>query len=130
MSIMISRRAFAGTLGWVAGASLLKGTLARAATDHRPQAGKPILLNSNENPYGPSPKALAAVVAANAVANRYPDDAEDRMRSAIAKYHGVADDQVVLGCGSSEILQIADLAFTGPGRAVVAAEPTFEAVLH
>jgi len=51
------------------------------------------------------------------------------MCSAIAKHHRVAPDQVVLGCGSSEIIQMADEAFAGPGRRVVAAEPTFEAVL-
>jgi histidinol-phosphate aminotransferase len=77
------------------------------------------LLNSNENPYGPSAKALAALVAANPVASRYPDDAEDAMRAAIAKHHGVAPEQVVLGCGSSEILQMADL----PSQAL-AGEPS------
>jgi histidinol-phosphate aminotransferase len=51
------------------------------------------------------------------------------MRKAIAAQHGVGPDQVVLGCGSSQILQMADAAFLGPGRKVVAAEPTFEAVL-
>ena len=132
MSMRISRRAFAGTLGYAAGATLLDASLARAAAANvrRPDTAGPILLNSNENPYGPSPKALAALVAANPIANRYPDDAEDAMRAAIAKHHGVAPEQVVLGCGSSEILQMADLAFTGPGRKVVAAEPTFEAVLR
>jgi histidinol-phosphate aminotransferase len=132
MSTPISRRAFAGTLGFAAGAALFDASLARAAASNgrHPETAGPILLNSNENPYGPSPKALAALVAANPVANRYPDDAEDAMRAAIAKHHGVATEQVVLGCGSSEILQMADLAFTGPGRRVVAAEPTFEAVLR
>jgi histidinol-phosphate aminotransferase len=42
----------------------------------------------------------------------------------------VSPDRVVLGCGSSEILRLCDAAFLGPGRTVVAAEPTFEAVLH
>jgi len=132
MSTPISRRAFAGTLGFAAGAALLDGSLAHAAASNgrHPETAGPILLNSNENPYGPSPKALAALVAANPVANRYPDDAEDAMRAAIAKHHSVAPEQVVLGCGSSEILQMADLAFTGPGRRAVAAEPTFEAVLR
>jgi histidinol-phosphate aminotransferase len=132
MSTPISRRAFAGTLGFAAGAALLDASATRAAASsgrHLETAG-PILLNSNENPYGPSPKALAALVAANPVANRYPDDAENAMRAAIAKHHGVAAEQVVLGCGSSEILQMADLAFTGAGRSAVAAEPTFEAVLR
>jgi histidinol-phosphate aminotransferase len=132
MSTPISRRAFAGTLGFAAGAALIDASLARAAASKgpHPETAGPILLNSNENPYGPSPKALAALIAANPVANRYPDDAEDAMRAAIAKQHGVATEQVVLGCGSSEILQMADLAFTGPGRKAVAAEPTFEAVLR
>src|SRR5580765_2547947 len=127
MSTPISRRAFAGTLGFAAGAALLDAALPRAAAANgrRRETAGPILLNSNENPYGPSPKALAALVAANPVANRYPDDAEDAIRAAIAKHHGVAPEQVVLGCGSSEILQMADLAFTGPGRRAVAAETTF-----
>ena len=133
MSTPISRRAFAGTLGLAAGVALLDVRVARAVAatnDRRPETAGPILLNSNENPYGPSQKALAALVAANPVANRYPDDAEAVMRAAIAKHHGVAPEQVVLGCGSSEILQMADLASTGPGRTAVAAEPTFEAVLR
>jgi histidinol-phosphate aminotransferase len=132
MSTPISRRAFAGTLGFAAGAAWLDARLARAAASNgrHPETAGPILLNSNENPYGPSLKALAALVAANPVANRYPDDAENAMRAAIAKHHGVAAEQVVLGCGSSEILQMADLAFTGAGRSAVAAEPTFEAVLR
>src|SRR5262245_59149461 len=132
MSALISRRAFVGTLGLAAGASLLDASLARAAAANgsHSQTASPILLNSNENPYGPSPKALAALVAANSLANRYPDDGEVAMQTAIAKHHNVAPEQIVLGCGSSEILQMADLAFTGPGRTAVAAEPTFEAVLR
>jgi histidinol-phosphate aminotransferase len=63
------------------------------------------------------------------VANRYPDALEDEARAAIAKHHGVTADRIALGCGSSEILQMADSAFTGPGKTAVAAEPTFEAVL-
>ncbi|HEX4825939.1 MAG TPA: aminotransferase class I/II-fold pyridoxal phosphate-dependent enzyme [Candidatus Polarisedimenticolaceae bacterium] len=130
MPMPISRRAFAGVIGFAAGAALLDKPLVRAATDRRPQREGAIRLDSNENPYGPSAKALAALIAANPIANRYPDDAEETMRSALAKLHGVASEQVVLGCGSSEILQMADLVSTGPGRAAVAAEPTFEAVLH
>jgi len=132
MSFKISRRTFAGTLGFAVGATLLDTKLARtaAAAARGSETIGPILLNSNENPYGPSPKALEALLAANPLTNRYPDDAEDAMRAAIAKHHGVSPEQVVLGCGSSEILQMADLAFTGPGRKAVAAAPTFEAVLN
>jgi histidinol-phosphate aminotransferase len=131
MSTPISRRTFAGTLGLAAGAALLETPLARTAeaAARRQKPAGAVLLNSNENPYGPSPKALEALLAADPIANRYPDAAEDAMRAAIAKHHGVSPEQVTLGCGSSEILQMADLAFTGPGRKAVAAEPTFEAVL-
>jgi histidinol-phosphate aminotransferase len=131
MSIALSRRSFAGTLGLAAGAALLESPFLRIAeaAAREPRPADAILLNSNENPYGPSPKALGAYVQAGNVASRYPDSLEDEMRAAIAKHHGVAVEQVVLGCGSSQILQMADEAFAGPGRRVVAAEPTFEAVL-
>jgi histidinol-phosphate aminotransferase len=131
MPLAISRRTFAGTLGLAAGAALFKTPLARTAeaAARAPRPADAILLNSNENPYGPSPKALEAFAKAGRVANRYPDALENQMRNAIATHHGVTPDQVVLGCGSSEILQMADLAFSGPSLRVVAAEPTFEAVL-
>jgi histidinol-phosphate aminotransferase len=131
MPFSLSRRSFAGTLGLAAGAALLESPFLRIAeaAARSPRPADAILLNSNENPYGPSPKAVGAYVQAGSIANRYPDALEDEMRAAIAKHHGVASDQVVLGCGSSEILQMADEAFAGPGRRVVAAEPTFEAVL-
>jgi histidinol-phosphate aminotransferase len=131
MPLAISRRTFAGTLGAAAGAALLDSPLVRrtaeAATVRRPRPLDAVLLNSNENPYGPSAKAVEA--AAKAAPNRYPDGLEEEVRGAIAKHHGVAQEQVVLGCGSSEILRMADMAFSGPGKRVVAAEPTFEAVL-
>ncbi len=130
MSTTLSRRSFAGTLGLAAGAAVLESPLSLIAKAARsPRPGGAILLNANENPYGPSPKALEAFAKSAGVANRYPDALEDQMRSAIAMHHGVSPDQVVLGCGSSEILQMADLAFSGPSLKVVAAEPTFEAVL-
>jgi len=49
--------------------------------------------------------------------------------AALARLHGVAPERIVLGCGSSEVLRMADAAFLGPGKTLVAAEPTFEAVL-
>ena len=127
----ISRRRFAGSLGLAAGAALLDPPLGRAAAaGTRP--GRPadaVLLNSNENPFGPSPQALEAATRAGRAFGRYPDALEDEVRAALAKHHGVASERIVLGCGSSEILRMADMAFAGPDRRVVAAEPTFEAVL-
>jgi histidinol-phosphate aminotransferase len=130
MPLAISRRTFAGTLGAAAGAALLDSPLVRRTAEAASRRARPldaVLLNSNENPYGPSAKALE--VAAKAAPNRYPDGLEEEVRAAIAKHHGVLPEQVVLGCGSSEVLRMADMAFSGPGRRVVAAEPTFEAVL-
>ncbi|HQR46934.1 MAG TPA: aminotransferase class I/II-fold pyridoxal phosphate-dependent enzyme [Thermoanaerobaculia bacterium] len=131
MTTPLSRRAFAGTLGLAAGAALVDSPLGRVAeaAARRPRPAGAVILNSNENPYGPFSKALEALGRAGAFANRYPDALEDEVRAAIAKHHGVAIEQVVLGCGSSEILQMADEAFAGPGGRVVAAQPTFEAVL-
>lgn len=117
----ITRRHFASGLSFVVGAALGARPAAAAA---------PIDLSSNENPYGPSPAALEAMTRTQPVASRYPDAAEARVAEAIARHHGTTPDRVVLGCGSSEVLRLCDAAFLGPGRTVIAADPTFEAVLH
>ena len=132
MPMPMTRRTLAGALGAAAGAALLDTRFGRTAAAASVRRGMPldvVQLNSNENPYGPSPKALEAAQRAQSVFNRYPDSLDDEARRAIAKHHGVALERIVLGCGSSEILQMADTAFTGPGKVAVAAEPTFEAVL-
>jgi histidinol-phosphate aminotransferase len=131
----LTRRQFTSSLGAGLGAAIVAGPFgARRAEAARPASaaetpGEPILLNSNENPYGPAPSALDAMTKAESVAARYPDAAEERLIEAIAKMHAVEPDRVVLGCGSGEVLQMADMAFLGPGKKVVVAEPTFEAVL-
>jgi histidinol-phosphate aminotransferase len=125
----VSRRHFALSLGAVLGTAVARPSGAAAAPE--PAAGTSVVdLSSNENPYGPSPGALEAMTRSQAVAGRYPDAAEKETIEAIARLHGVGADRIVLGCGSSEILRLCDAAFLGSGRTVVAAEPTFEAVLH
>lgn len=123
----LSRRSFAGALGAGLGASLLSPRLLPAVRAAAPSG--PILLNSNENPYGPSARAREAMTASQVIAARYPDAVEEQLCEAIAKHHGVVREQIVLGCGSGEILKMADMAFLSPGRTVVVAQPTFEAVL-
>ena len=128
----LTRRQFTSTLGSGLGAALVDGPfLPSRAEAARPAfaAGDGVRLNSNENPYGPSPAALQAMNRAESTAARYPDQDEERLTEAIARLHGVEPDRVVLGCGSGEVLQMADMAFLGPGKKVVVAEPTFEAVL-
>jgi histidinol-phosphate aminotransferase len=131
MRAPLSRRAFASSLG--AGFVALarpggSGVLAAPLSTAVPAAS--IGLDSNENPYGPSARALAALVPSPSAAARYPDAGEDEVRAALARLHGVAVEQVVLGCGSTEVLKMAAAAFLGPDKRLVAAEPTFEAVIQ
>jgi histidinol-phosphate aminotransferase len=122
-SFPLSRREFVSVAGAALGTALVP-VLSTEARAHRP-----VRLDSNENPYGPSRHAQDAMVGARAIAARYPDALEDRVGGALAALHGLRPENVLLGCGSGEILRMADMAFLGPGRTVVAAEPTFEAVL-
>jgi len=101
-----------------------------AASTAGPAQPTKILLNFNENPYGPTPQALEALSTCGHVAARYPDSAYEGVRDALAAMHGVKQENILLGCGSTEILRAADMTFLGPAQSVVAAEPTFEAVLN
>jgi histidinol-phosphate aminotransferase len=99
------------------------------APQTKPMPTGAILLNFNENPYGPSPKARAALADCAALSNRYPDEAYRQVIDALAQKFNVKPENIILGCGSTEILRAADDAFLDPTRNVVAAAPTFEAVL-
>jgi len=135
-STRLSRRDFAQVVGGGLGAWALAPRLARAGIWAIPaaqrQADLPagaVRIDSNENPYGPSPKALEAMSRSQRVSARYPDALEDEVTAVLAQLHHVDPEQVILGCGSGEVLRMADMAFLSPGKSVVAAEPTFEAVL-
>lgn len=129
----LSRRRFAGMLGagavaaWLRPASASPAATAPAPAANSTPAG-PVRLNSNENPYGPSPAAQAAMRDAVPLAWRYPDDEVDQLTDAIARDHGVPADHLLLGPGSNEILRLAAAAFSGPDRKIVMADPTFEAI--
>jgi histidinol-phosphate aminotransferase len=125
---LLSRRQFAAALAGSSAATMLASRSAEASLPADAPADA-IQLNSNENPYGPSPRALEALTRAQAAAARYPDAAERRLYEAIAAAHAVAPEQVVFGCGSGEVLQMAAMASLRPGRTLVACETTFEAVL-
>jgi histidinol-phosphate aminotransferase len=88
-----------------------------------------VRLSSNENPYGPSPLALKAMTEAFTIAWRYPDEHEQALVNAVGKLHGVANEQILLGNGSGEVLRVSAAAFTGGGKNLVAPDPTFEAIL-
>lgn len=84
-----------------------------------------IKLASNENPLGPSPRAIEAVRRALADVHRYPDGASFALRSKLAAKLGVAQSQLVFGCGADEILELVAKAFLGPGDEGVFAWPSF-----
>ncbi|WP_248732015.1 histidinol-phosphate transaminase [Pseudomonas sp. MWU13-2517] len=71
----------------------------------QPKLTKLVKLNTNENPYGPSPKALAAMQAElNDNLRLYPDPNSDVLKQAVAKYYGIDAGKVFLGNGSDEVL--------------------------
>jgi histidinol-phosphate aminotransferase len=128
----ISRRKFAHLLGIGAAAAVVRPRFTIAA--EQPPKSKStgiVRLSANENPYGPSPKAHAAMKNAHSACNRYPDEANDVLIDKIAKINNVNREQIVLGDGSSEILKLCAETFTGPTQGkLIAADPTFEAILE
>ena len=83
-----------------------------------------VKLDGNENPYGPSPRARAAL-AADYGAHRYPDPEQRRLREALAARHGIDPDCIVAGAGSDEIIDLLFRAYVDPADRVVIAAPTF-----
>jgi histidinol-phosphate aminotransferase len=91
-------------------------------------AAEPVLLYRNENPYGPSEKVVAAMRESAAGGNRYPRTEYDTLVDKLAALHKVKREQIVLGCGSGEILCMAAMTFLKPGKKLVEAAPTFPAL--
>jgi histidinol-phosphate aminotransferase len=88
------------------------------------EPGDVLKLDGNENPYGPSPKALAALQS-NYGADRYADAAQFRLRSAIAGYVGVPAENIVAGAGSDELIDLIFRLWVGVDDTVVISGPTF-----
>src|SRR5213596_2052055 len=135
-TMSISRRRFAQLLGAGAAAVVVKPALSfakptqSAATSST--AGRNIVrLSANENPYGPSLKALQAMTDSFGLSCRYPDEHNNLLIEKLAKLNGGNHDQILLGDGSSEILKLCAETFTGKERGtLVAADPTFEPILQ
>jgi histidinol-phosphate aminotransferase len=84
-----------------------------------------IKLASNENPLGPSPKALAAMRAALESAHLYPDGGGFYLREALAARLGFTRDHIILGSGSNEIIEFLGHAFLNRGDDVITSEHAF-----
>lgn len=128
----LSRRKFAQLLSAGAAAALVRPTVSFAKQpEHIPASGQVVRLSANENPYGPSPKALKAMTDSFTLACRYPDEHNNVLIDKLAKLNGVSREQILLGDGSSEILKLCAETFTGKERGMlVVADPTFEAILE
>jgi len=129
---LFTRRDFSRSLGQTLALSFAapRWRASLAGKMWEPPAGAPVRLNYNESPYGPSPLALQALSVSGPTAARYPEEAHGQMVAALANFHDVRPENILLGCGSTEILRAADMAFLQTGQNIVAAEPTFEAVLE
>ncbi|MBI4986051.1 MAG: histidinol-phosphate transaminase [Rhodocyclales bacterium] len=92
----------------------------------QPKLANLVKLNTNENPYGPSPRALAAMRDEVADTLRlYPDPNADRLKDAIARCYGVAARQVFVGNGSDEVLAHAFLALLRHARPILFPDVTY-----
>ncbi|MDH0287863.1 histidinol-phosphate transaminase [Pseudomonas sp. GD04087] len=92
----------------------------------QPKLAKLVKLNTNENPYGPSPKVVAAIQAElNDTLRLYPDPNADRLKQTIAEYHGVKTSQVFVGNGSDEVLAHAFHALFQHGKPLLFPDVTY-----
>jgi histidinol-phosphate aminotransferase len=84
-----------------------------------------IKLASNENPLGPSPRAVAAIREAVSGIHRYPDGASFSLRAKLAERLQIGQEQLVFGAGADEVLELLVKVLVGPGDEVVYAWPSF-----
>lgn len=84
-----------------------------------------VKLASNENPLGPSPKAIEAAARVLAGVNRYPDGAGTELREAIARRHDLSPERVILGAGGSELIDLVVRSYVDPGEEIVVPEGIF-----
>ena len=84
-----------------------------------------IKLASNENPYGPSPKAIAAMDAAAKTAHLYPDNDSTELKTKLAERNGLFPSQVMVTCGSTSLLDLMARTLLSPGLNAITSERSF-----
>ncbi len=113
MTVALSRRSLLGAASAGTAVALAGAPAVAASSRTRPPLFGPkpgvAWLTYNENPYGPSPRAIQAMAEAASKGCYYADDATDRLRSMIAARFALSPDHVVIGNGSSEVLSAAAL---------------------
>ena len=138
----VSRRGFVGGAAAALGTLALKPEVALAKGIRLIPGGPPLLrdlqsrvdeydalahLSSNENPFGPSEKTLDAMTYAFKYSMRYgyPDN---NVTQRIADEHGVSRENLLLGAGSGEILEVVGLTYLGHNKKVIGVEPSYSSV--
>jgi histidinol-phosphate aminotransferase len=86
-----------------------------------------IKLASNENPLGPSPKALKVIRSAEKEIFRYPDASAFALKAALSKHHGLKSDHFLIGNGSDEVIELLIKSFCVAGDAIVTSQAAFVA---
>jgi len=111
---------------WAQGVTLGRGSRVELAADEYDGLAK---LANNENPYGPSDNVMKAMTQAFKYANRYgyPDGG---ITEAIAKHHGVKEENVFIAAGSGEILDVACNTYLRGGRKILSSEPSYDVIFQ
>src|ERR1700704_7085085 len=94
----------------------------------RPSVGaqqRLIKLDSNENPFGPSPRAVEAMGRALAISSTYPDDDCAQLRRKLAEHHGLQPEQVMVTAGSTALLGLLCQTLLAPGLNAVTSQRSF-----
>src|SRR5437016_11130261 len=129
-SMTISRRELLGRLAASAAAGVALQSLGglplveASCMPRKPSPTDPVYLSGNENAYGPSKKVLAVMHEALSGVQRYPGVESNSLINRITALHKVKPEQIILGCGSSEVLGMAAEASLGPGKRLIQASPT------
>ena len=133
-----SRRGFIGGVATALGYLTLEPRSrlwARNVPDVAPRIGGPAdeydglaKLANNENPYGPSDAVMKAMTQSFKYANRY--GYPDSVTEAIAKYHGVKEENVFIAAGSGEILDVACNTYLRGGRKILSSEPSYDVIFQ
>ena len=106
--------------------SRIAGSVQPYVPGEQPREGILVKLNTNENPYPPSPKVIEAIGgAADGRLRLYPDPDCTDLRAALAARHGLPADHVFAGNGSDELLAFAFMAFFDPGRPILFPDVTY-----
>src|SRR5262250_1380717 len=128
----ISRRALLRRIGASAAVgaavpSFAHAPLLAASSDLEQRGAGPVRLHLNENAAGPSPSVMTAIRdLASSALYRYPETEEAALSERLGVLHGVPASNIVLGCGSTDIMRMAAAAFAGRGTNVIVAVPTFD----